>query len=183
MKQNKKTISREERSRKYYKENREKLLEVSKQWRINNRKKANHHHKKYYRNNKKLIIEQARSWQALHPKHVREACIRWQKNHPDIIRMNNKSRMCKSVGLLYDEYVEILKKQKNKCAICNKKETRKINNRVVDLSIDHNHKTNKYRGLLCSKCNAALGHLNEDPVIINNMLRYIKKWNKGLGGK
>jgi len=44
---------------------------------------------------------------------------------------------------------ELIAKHGNKCAICKKPRSAFKNS----LSIDHNHKTNKIRGLLCFRCN------------------------------
>jgi hypothetical protein len=43
------------------------------------------------------------------------------------------------------------------------------------LSIDHNHETNKVRGMLCSNCNPALGLLMEDVRIMENLIAYVQK--------
>jgi len=53
----------------------------------------------------------------------------------------------------------MLKDQDNKCAIYGKPETvmDKRTDKVKALSVDHNHETNKNRGLLCSSCNMKLG--------------------------
>lgn len=47
---------------------------------------------------------------------------------------------------------ELIAKHGDKCAICNKARAEFKNN----LSIDHNHKTGKIRGLLCFRCNKFL---------------------------
>jgi len=39
--------------------------------------------------------------------------------------------------------------------------------------VDHDHKTGIVRGLLCNKCNKALGLLNDDPIKIVNLLQYL----------
>lgn len=51
------------------------------------------------------------------------------------------------------DFQDILEKQEGVCAICKQPET--ITNR--SLSIDHDHRSNLVRGLLCSACNQALG--------------------------
>src|SRR5206468_12595026 len=55
------------------------------------------------------------------------------------------------------EYNELVKKQNGVCAICEK-----ICNKYERLSVDHNHETNKVRGLLCHRCNSAIGFIIED---------------------
>lgn len=50
-------------------------------------------------------------------------------------------------------YVRLLAHQNNKCAICKGEPNDKL------LILDHNHVTKAVRGLLCYKCNSALGGL------------------------
>jgi hypothetical protein len=64
-----------------------------------------------------------------------------------------KSRLKIEYGLSWDKYKSILKKQNNRCAIC--KISQKNHKRR--LNVDHCHKTKKVRGLLCIKCNRAIG--------------------------
>jgi hypothetical protein len=62
--------------------------------------------------------------------------------------------------------VMILKmRQNNKCAICLQSKP---------LVVDHNHKTNRVRALLCHACNKALGHIYDDPVIADAMAAYLR---------
>lgn len=56
------------------------------------------------------------------------------------------------------------------CAICEKPEM--VSGRR--LAIDHNHKTGKIRGLLCSRCNMFLGQLEADEKLTRKILDYIK---------
>ena len=82
------------------------------------------------------------------------------------IKYNRKSNLKMRYGLQQNEFLQISKKQKGKCLICKKKTKR--------LCIDHNHKTGKVRGLLCQNCNAALGMVDENVVILKDMIRYLK---------
>ena len=41
------------------------------------------------------------------------------------------------------------------------------------LVVDHCHATGEVRGILCTRCNTALGHLDDNPVKINNLLAYL----------
>ena len=43
---------------------------------------------------------------------------------------------------------------------------------VNDLCIDHDHNTNKFRGVLCRQCNSALGLLKESKEIIKKASEY-----------
>lgn len=70
-------------------------------------------------------------------------------------------------GVSLEEKRLLLKQQQHKCAICRK--------RLRRLFIDHCHKTNKVRGLLCLHCNSAMGFLKDDRFIILMALAYIEK--------
>jgi hypothetical protein len=43
------------------------------------------------------------------------------------------------------------------------------------LAIDHDHKTNKVRGLLCSKCNTVLGYVADDSKRLRNAAKYLER--------
>lgn len=63
----------------------------------------------------------------------------------------------------------LLKLQNNRCAICRQK-FQGTNYPYVD----HNHKTKKVRGLLCLRCNMALGQLKDDIELMRNAIRYLE---------
>lgn len=41
------------------------------------------------------------------------------------------------------------------------------------LCCDHDHKTGRFRGLLCVKCNTALGNVDDNSDILRNMITYL----------
>lgn len=79
-------------------------------------------------------------------------------------RKNSKLKF--RYGITLNEYVNLLRKQKYKCAIC--KEIKK-------LVVDHNHKTNKIRGLLCDLCNKGLGAFKDNTDSLNRAAKYLDK--------
>ena len=44
-------------------------------------------------------------------------------------------------------------------------------------SFDHNHTTGEPRGMLCVKCNTALGSMREDEKIMRGLMIYLRKWS------
>lgn len=72
-------------------------------------------------------------------------------------------------GIGKDEYDKMYFSQSGCCAICgiHQSELKKR------LAVDHDHKTGKIRGLLCSNCNCAIGLLHDEPVVIEMALTYL----------
>lgn len=65
----------------------------------------------------------------------------------------------------------------HRCEICNKTETQiSIRyNKKQRLSVDHCHKTMKIRGLICARCNTALGRMQDSIPNLQSMIAYIKR--------
>ena len=63
----------------------------------------------------------------------------------------------------------MLKKQNNKCKICNVKFSKST------ACVDHCHTTNKVRGLLCRLCNIGLGHFKDNTEILTNAITYLEE--------
>ena len=86
---------------------------------------------------------------------------------------HEKTKMKSKVGaygLTLIQYSGMFVKQNNCCAICNKEFVSKKHTHI-----DHCHKTNKVRALLCSGCNTAIGLLKESPENLKSALKYLKK--------
>ena len=74
-----------------------------------------------------------------------------------------------------NDYHDLLVKQDNKCAICKKEEAAKHQNgKIKRLSVDHHHDSGKIRGLLCTKCNTAIGLFKESTEILLSAIEYLK---------
>lgn len=68
----------------------------------------------------------------------------------------------------------LLLKQHGLCGnlACDRKETR-----LRRLHIDHSHITDHVRGLLCSRCNTALGQLEDRTDLILGLIDYLERTN------
>jgi len=90
-------------------------------------------------------------------------------------RNNNKEKIVeyklkKNYGITLVEYNSMIDNQEGKCAICGIH----LDELTKKLVVDHDHKTNIVRGLLCDKCNRGLGHFNDDIQILKNAISYLK---------
>lgn len=72
-------------------------------------------------------------------------------------------------GLTSDDYNDMFIEQGGSCAICGTHQSELKRK----LAVDHCHKTNINRGLLCDACNTALGLMKENPDIMRNMIKYL----------
>lgn len=79
----------------------------------------------------------------------------------------------KKYGVTLEWYRNTLAKQNNVCAICKHPETAVVRGKVIAMPIDHDHKTGKARGLLCTKCNRGLGLFRDNKDILQVAIQYL----------
>lgn len=100
----------------------------------------------------------------------------WRKNNPEIRSKTRKREWLKKrYEMRIDEYDRMVKIQNNRCYICEHSPKKTDDPRTLNLQVDHCHKTNKIRKLLCHQCNRALGLLKEDPNIFLKCISYIQE--------
>lgn len=117
--------------------------------------------------------QQSAAWAKANPEKVRKKNRRWLKanakkngsyqkkwrvQNPQSYRDQRfKSRLKIEYGMTLEDFKLLLAGQGGKCAVCRKKLARNRHTHV-----DHDHKTGKVRGILCSGCNLGLGHFKEN---------------------
>ena len=91
---------------------------------------------------------------------------KYQKENPDISRRSNKkSQLKRRYGLTIESRKQMYVDQDGRCLLCD---------RLIpysDTVVDHDHDTDKVRGLLCRHCNTSLGWFENRK---ERILRYIK---------
>lgn len=131
--------------------------------------------------------ERNKRWRERHPEKVKTANRRtrerldwnqytkdWRQKHPTKVKEIKRRSRLKQYGLTIETFNALLKKQHHQCKIC-----LKPFEKSRDINIDHNHKTGKVRGLLCARCNPAIGSLMEDEFILARAIAYLK-WSKTI---
>jgi hypothetical protein len=83
-------------------------------------------------------------------------------------QLSLKSRLKTQFGITPIEYEKMLSNQGFVCVICKERRGKKR------LSVDHDHVTGKVRALLCGKCNAALGLINDNIVLARELVNYLE---------
>lgn len=84
-----------------------------------------------------------------------------------------KYNLKKYFDMSIEEFELRIKKQKGVCAICQR--TCKVKKR---LGVDHCHISGQNRGLLCHHCNLGLGHFEDDVVLLEGAINYLKEYNE-----
>lgn len=82
----------------------------------------------------------------------------------------------KHYGITREDYFSILKIQNDRCAIC-----QRYFYDGEKLCVDHDHKTNIIRGLLCRKCNQALGSFANNKQVLRNAALYLEEPPVSIG--
>lgn len=77
----------------------------------------------------------------------------------------------RTYGITLTQYDELLAKQDEKCAICDKHES-EFN---VKLAVDHDHVSGEIRGLLCRYCNHRLVGRHRDAALLRRIADYVEK--------
>lgn len=80
--------------------------------------------------------------------------------------------MASRIRVSKSEYEEMLARQGGVCAICNK---RQVSRR---LAVDHDHETGQIRGLLCLRCNQALGRFEWSDTVLSNLISYVLRFQQ-----
>jgi hypothetical protein len=91
---------------------------------------------------------------------------------PCLRKVQSGYRLAKKYGLSEPEYERMRAECDSKCEICGSPETESHWGR---LAVDHCHSTGKVRGLLCTACNTAIGHLRDSPEIIRKAAEYVER--------
>src|SRR5262245_15570650 len=74
-------------------------------------------------------------------------------------------------GISLDDYNRMLAEIDGRCPLCGCTEAESRND-VFD--VDHCHNTDKVRGLLCHRCNWALGILGDNPTLLRRAADYLE---------
>ena len=123
-------------------------------------REKNHDHRiayeaQYRANNREKLRKKWREW-AQASRH----------NEPRKVRSRHLKYL---YGITVEQYEEMLEKQGGHCAACPRTPDQEKHG---VLHVDHDHKTDAVRGLLCQRCNTGLGLLNEQ---FDGIVAYMQK--------
>ena len=99
---------------------------------------------------------------------IRSDNKRLSEDRTKFLEQRKNWNLKKTFGITIKDYYVMFNKQDKVCAICHQSKVKKM------LSVDHCHKTNKIRGLLCDKCNYMIGLANDDINILKSAIKYLE---------
>ena len=79
--------------------------------------------------------------------------------------------LTRNYGITYEQYMTMLSDQNGVCKICGTSDPGK---RRKVFCVDHDHKTNAIRALLCGRCNVMLAWMQDDPAIADRASQYLR---------
>ena len=155
----------------------------SAEWKKRNPEKVKAYSKKYYAEHRDERIKYAREYQLFHGDEIKEKRRKRNIKNAEEISAKDKAyrlthkkelrayNMMRYHGITLEELDKLRIIQDNKCAICKRD---LIPGKSTHL--DHDHKTNKNRGLLCTSCNLGIGGLGDSSEIVLSAYKYLKYW-------
>lgn len=99
----------------------------------------------------------------------------WREANAERLKEYDRNRSLQKYGLTNADYSSMLEEQNHVCAVC-KRPNDQLDPRTQKhraLAVDHDHKTGRVRGLLCCRCNPAIGFAEDDPTRLLMLYEYL----------
>lgn len=142
-------------------------------WAKKNKKKVKESGDLWRRNNPDKVKASKKSYRLRHLKRVKRQIRKaYNKNKKKYLYNRYRAWLWEKYKISREQYEKILKKQKGLCAICR---STQLCGRRSTLYADHCHKTEKFRGLICFKCNTMLGMANDSVVVLKRAIKYLRR--------
>jgi Recombination endonuclease VII len=157
----------------YYFKHKNERDEINKIWAKNNPEKVKIIKNRYAEKNKEEIKSNNINYYKTHRSEYLERAKIWYKNNPEKIK---NRKLAHNYGITYDDYKRFLQDQNNKCGVCSVDldDTHKLGLRSP--CVDHNHFHKKeVRGILCRGCNSGIGLFDDNPILLEAALLWLKK--------
>lgn len=134
---------------------------VNRQWYERNKERSAAVSRAYYQANKEARRLSSKLYQ--------------QANSERLSTAARTGHLRRRFGLTSADYQKLWEQQQGVCGICHFPETDvdRQSGKVRLLAVDHDHKTGLVRGLLCRRCNTALGLFEDDPERLNSCIEYL----------
>ncbi len=112
---------------------------------------------KYYESHKDKIYSKVKEWRLINK----------EKKNANQRKHERRYNLKKNYGITLEQYSQMLQDQGGACKIC-----KKVSQKT--LHVDHCHKSDKIRGLLCHGCNVSIGLMKESPDCLRQAALYLE---------
>ena len=92
-----------------------------------------------------------------------------ERNKERSKEISRRHQLKRDYGISVEFWEGLYAKQKRRCALCLRRPGKKR------LAVDHCHRSERVRGLLCGSCNTGLGLFQDDPVLLRKAIRYLRR--------
>lgn len=117
---------------------------------------------------KQCEIAHNRNWRKTSP-----AYPAWRKRQKLTPLRTKQYNLKKSYGISLEEFEAMRVAQDDCCAACGRAGWPGGKHPGTPC-VDHDHTTNRVRGLLCSHCNSAIGYADDEPARLRGMAAYLE---------
>jgi len=148
-----KRLYNKEQYKEYRNRNAEKIAAYNKEYRKTHRNQLLDYGKEYYRTHKE--------------EHKARGAQYFQRNKEKMRLFHRNYYLISKFGITLEDYENMFISQNGLCAICGLPPTEDV------LVVDHEHLSGNIRGLLCQKCNKAIGFFNDSTSILTNAIDYL----------
>jgi hypothetical protein len=101
---------------------------------------------------------------------------RYARDPERVKTFQRRSYLKRAYGITDSDYEARLRAQGGVCAICGRCDSRRYR-----LAVDHCHLTGRVRGLLCGKCNRALGYFEDSTELLLGAAIYLEAMSCAVG--
>lgn len=145
-------------------------------WKAANPEKVRAESKAYRASNPEKVKAAEAAWRAVNTEKLGAYQAAYRAANPEKIRARRASsseklkvfRRMRRYGVSPEAFQLMLLLQKSACGICKEPFLEKAPH------VDHCHKTGEVRGLLCRRCNVALGLFKDSPELLRGALEYLE---------
>jgi hypothetical protein len=153
------TRDRREEKRIYAETHKEQIKEKNKRIYERQKEKRIAYSKEYVKNNKEIVSIRRKAYYQSHKEEIAQKA-----------KEAFQTRRITQYGISVSDYNDMFSAQGGRCAICGIHESEHNGK----LHIDHDHETKIVRGLLCGKCNKALGLFSDNIDMLQSAINYLK---------
>jgi hypothetical protein len=122
-----------------------------------------------YAENPQPYIDRVKKWQQENPERL-NAYRREYRQRPERKFADREGYLKRKYGITIADYDRMFDEQGRVCAICGKPRPEERT-----LHVDHEHTTGVIRGLLCFRCNNALGDFDEEYELFQKAADYLDR--------